>query len=364
MTEETLKELATGRTQIATAAGSTTFTAYPLQPAVWLKEIVDAAQNRWHFMDVCYVTRTQQGQKDIVLPYRTKYLGASGITYGTASPTDGTALTATAIDNLDGVTLTPTVQASRVSIANYALKINAVDLMRAAQDELVYSLGDKVDTYIATTIGNATSATSSATGAQSLYGGDATSDTTLAAGDVLTTDLVATARKLLMSKNKQYRASTGVGGGYGAIQAATIAGNPWMPSADEPFVLFIGPAQEEAFLKDSQFVNAAEYGGREALLNGEIGRYLGIKIVVTNNVEQVASGAEGPDAETANAGANMTRCIMLKAKRAIAFAWGQEPTLSFFDNTPQISKDVVLEAAYIASVVHSDAICFIDVADA
>jgi hypothetical protein len=60
----------------------------------------------------------------------------------------------------------------------------------------------------------------------------------------------------------------------------------------------------------------------------------------------------------------MTRCIMMKAKRACAFAWGQKPTLKFFDNVPEVSQDVVLETAYAASVVHADAIVFVDVADA
>ncbi len=99
-------------------------------------------------------------------------------------------------------------------------------------------------------------------------------------------------------------------------------------------------------------------------MNGEIGRYLGLKIIVTNNVEQVAAGAEGPDAETANAGATMTRCILMKAKRSVALAWGQKPELKFFNNVNEISQDIVLESAYAASVIHADAIVFIDVADA
>ena len=180
----------------------------------------------------------------------------------------------------------------------------------------------------------------------------------------MTTDLVARARRLLMSKNKQFRATTGNGGGFGAIQTATVAGNPWTASAQEPFVLYIGPAQQEAFLTDSQFTNAAEFGARGPILNGEIPGYLGIRIVVTNNVEQVASGSEGPDAETANAGATMTRCILLKAQKAVAFCWGLKPKLSFFDNVNEISQDIVLESAYDIEILHADAIIFIDVTDA
>jgi N4-gp56 family major capsid protein len=361
--KETIKELATGRTVNADIRGSSD-TTYRLEPTVWLKQIVDAAKQQQYFMQTCYVTQTQKGQTDLVIPKRTKYMGSTGITYATDAAADGTKITATRVDTSEGVRLRPTVQASRVTIANDQIRTNALDVMKYAQDELIYSIGEKIDIAIATKIGDANSCTSALSGAQILYGGDATSDTTLAAGDVITTDLVAKARRLLMSKNKQYRATAaGTGGGYGAL-TGTVAGNPWTSSPDMPFVLYIGPAQQEAFLTDSQFTNAAEFGGRGPILNGEIPGYLGIRIVVTNNVEQVASGSEGPDEETANAGATMTRCILLKAQKACAFCWGLKPKLSFFNNIPEISQEIVLESAYDIEIIHHDAIVFIDVADA
>ena len=131
-----------------------------------------------------------------------------------------------------------------------------------------------------------------------------------------------------------------------------------------PFVFYIGPAQQEAFLTDSQFTNAAEYGGRGPILNGEIPGYLGVRIVVTNNVEQVSQGVEGPDAETANCGATMTRCLLVKAKKACAFCWGLKPKLSFFNDVPEISQHVVLECEYDIEILHSDAIVGVDVTDA
>ena len=361
--KETIKELATGRTVNSDVRGSSD-TAYRLEPTVWLKQIVDAAKQDQYFMNTCYISQTQKGQTDLIVPLRSKYMGSSGITYATSTPVDGTKITATRIDNLDGVRLKPTIQASRVTIGNDQIRQNALDVMKAAQDELIYSVGEQVDIAIATKIGDANSSTSSLAGAQILYGGDATSDNTLAAGDVITTDLVAKARKLLTTRNKQYRATAaGTGGGYGAV-SGTVTGNPWTNSVNEPFVMYIGPSQQEAFLTDSQFTNAAEYGGRGPILNGEIPGYLGIRIVVTNNVEQIASGIEGPDEETANAGATMTRCILLKARKACAFCWGLKPKLSFFNNIPEISQEIVLESAYDIEILHHDAIVFIDVADA
>jgi N4-gp56 family major capsid protein len=357
-----IKELA--RTQEADVQGSA-YSIHTLEPAIWLQKILDAAKVRFFFLNFCYLTELQQRQKEVVIPMRKKYLGASGVSYDTATPADGTAVTSTVLDNLEGVTITPAMQASRVSISNYAIRVNAVDLIRAAQEDLIYSIGDKVDQYIAVTIGNAFGSTSSIAYATTLFGGSATSDATLAAGDVMTTDLVADGRKALMSRYKEYRAAnTGAAGGATGAVTGTVLGNPWISTPDEPFVLFIGPAQELAFLKDSQFVNAAEYGSNKVIMNGEIGEYIGIKIISTNNVEQVASGSEGPDAATANVNVNMTRCIMLKAQKAAAFCWGKQPSLKFWDNVPQVSQDVVMEAAYAAAVIYSDAIAFIDVADA
>ena len=363
MEMQTIKELT--RTFDTDVRGSEVRNSYGTEPAIWLSQILDAAKQRFYFLNFCYITELQKGQKEIDIPMRKKYLGSSGVTYATSTPADGTAVTATVLDNLEGVTISPAMQASRVTISNYAIQVNAVDLIRAAQEELVYSIGDKVDQYIATTIGDALGSTSSIAYATTLFGGSATADSGLAAGDVMTTDLVADARKALMSKYKEYRASnTGAAGGATGAVSGLVLGNPWISTPDAPFVLFVGPAQELAFLKDSQFVNAAEYGSNKVIMNGEIGEYLGIKIIVTNNVEQVASGSEGPDAATANVNVNMTRCIMMKSQKAAAFCWGKQPSLKFWDNVPQVSQDVVLESAYAASVVFADAIVFIDVADA
>ena len=99
-------------------------------------------------------------------------------------------------------------------------------------------------------------------------------------------------------------------------------------------------------------------------MNGEIGEYLGIKIISTNNVQQVNAGSEGPDSATANVNVAMTRAVMMKAQKGCAFCWGKQPALKFWDNVPQVSQDVVMETAYAAAVVYPDAIVFIDVADA
>jgi N4-gp56 family major capsid protein len=46
--------------------------------------------------------------------------------------------------------------------------------------------------------------------------------------------------------------------------------------------LAIPAAQEEAMLNISNFINADQYGSRDGLMNGEIGRVFGFRVIVTN----------------------------------------------------------------------------------
>lgn len=358
--KETIKELT--ETGASSVQGTTVGTKYGLQPIQYLKEIVDAAKNNLYFLNFVKQVNLPKGNHDVTVPKKSTYEGRSGISFDTTERTAAD-ISWTTLDNLASVIITPTVVLSGYALTKTAIHTNVLNVVDIAKEELSYGLADRVDSFIATTIGDATSTTSSATGAQTIYGGDATSDNTLSAGDTLTTELISEGAKLLQTVNKQYRASTGAGGGYGAI-SGTVTGNGWQNTKDDPFVLFLGPAQEKILRDSSQFTNAAEYGGNEVVQNGEIGQYLGIKIVVTNNVEQVASGSEGPDAETANAGATMTRCILMKGKKAFTFVWGRSPELNVWEYNERDQVRMSLVTHYSGSVIYGDAIVFIDVADA
>ena len=161
-----------------------------------------------------------------------------------------------------------------------------------------------------------------------------------------------------------YRAS----GQYGAETkvTATYFKNPWRSTPDDPFVLFVGPSQMEALEKDSQFVNAAEYGGREVVLNGEAGKlkYLGIKVVMTDHMESVASGGTTIDGESSTAGTDCTRCILMKPKAAAAIVYGEKPYVDSWDEKDQDSVRVGVFMVLAVSVVQGDAIVLMDVADA
>jgi len=60
--------------------------------------------------------------------------------------------------------------------------------------------------------------------------------------------------------------------------------------------LVIHPKQENNLIKLSSFVDASVYGGREVVMNGEIGRYLGMRVFVTTLVPRNGTTSTAYDA--------------------------------------------------------------------
>jgi len=359
-------ELTAGDTTTTETQGSS-FTAYALSPVNWLKEIVDAAKKKHYAAQLVQQHDLPQGTKDLVIPVRTKYLGSGD--WATSQSTQGSAVNFTKLDNLDGVTITPTDQNYAVSLSNRAIRTNVLNIVQQAKEELINWAGDVVDIAVFTALKDSSNqATSSAKGAQWLYGGEARLDSELAAGDTITTDMIADAKRMLMSTICKYWNVSSAG----SIQTSSASKNPWMPEAADPFFLLVAPEQAGVLEKDSQFVNAAEYGGREivegGLKVGEIGAignpYLGVRIIVSPNVPYYSTSDDSPDGESsANPGAAMHRCIMLKGKKAGALGWGQRPRLKVSQYDRELSTDIILEMAYQAKAVHTDAMVYLDVTD-
>lgn len=333
--------------------GAAMSSIYTNQPVMYGEELIDAAKNRFFFLQAVNVVELPRGHKDYVEYKRTKFLGSSGITFDSGEKA-GSDISNTSLDNQTGVTITPTFYSSKMHIEDYSILVNVHNLIDLAREELVYGIADTVDAYVGTTIGDATEATAGAQGATMIYGGDATSDSTLADGDILTPEKISDGIRYLEGTDVFYWNSTT----FTKVAAATATKNGWVGYEK---VLFIGPAQKNALQKDSQFTNASEYGSNEVVMNGEIGKYLDVKVVVTNNIEKTASAATGPDTSTASA--NMTRCILCVPKKAFTFVWGLAPQIKVVPISWQAAQAIVLETAYAGSVIHGDAIVFIDVAD-
>lgn len=347
---KTVEEL--GHTTTTDVRGSA-YSGYELEPAVWEKDIIDAAKKQWYFAQFAYQTELGEGKKDAIVPIRSKY----GLSWE-ASVGESTEVNFTDLANLDGVTFTPADANYAIAISNRALRVNALDLLKAAKEELTYQAGDVVDIAVATALKGATAAGASTAGAQTIYGGDAQADSALTTGDKFTTDMVADAKTKLQSTICRYWTP----GSPAAEQVSSATKNPWKNEAGEPFVLFVSPEQENVLLKDSQFVNAAEYGSSEVLMNGEIGKYLGVKIVVTPNVPSFTVGGTSPDGGGV-AGATGHRCMMIKARKAMGLAWGQKPKLHIVPFESYLEQRLIMEMAYQAKTLQNDAIVFIDVTD-
>lgn len=311
--KQTMQDFTTGATTTASTGIST------LQGKYWVQEILKAAKQKMFFEQFAYITDVRPGNKDVEVP-----IASSNLTF-TATTAESTARTMTQIDNLTTVTFTPSTKKYGSTVSKDVVRTSQVDIVRWAREELVYATALVIDTAFATAIGTAGSP------AVILYGGDATSTGSLEAGDVMTTDLIA--------KGVRY-----------------LKANGWYPEPNRPFVLFLAAANEEALLKDSQFVNAAEYGGNEVVLNGEIGKYLGVRIISTEQVPAYTNWGGG-----ALAGHN---CFLLKATVSYGIAYGERATLDFEYKKDEAMFCMYLDVCFQCKTLQEGAIVLIKVADA
>ena len=334
-------------TTASNAKGSSaSTTTYLLEPRIWMKEIVDAGKKRLRFAEAAIQRDIPKGNANAIIPKRKAFL--SGSAWG-ATVTPGTAVNYTTMNNFDGVEVVPAWKNYGIAVTYDTIQQNVVDYVSQAREELSYRAGDNVDQDLVTTISGATQSSSTAVGAQTVFGGDAGAASSLAAGDVITTDMVAEGMRRLQSNVVRYW----TGGTDTAIALTTAQKNPWIN--DNDFTLIIAPEQEEAFRTDSQFINAAEYGSDKVIMNGEIGNYLGVKVIVSVNTKQDASGSVGT-IDGSTAATDINSCLLTKAKKGYALAYLKRPTLHVVDFPRELEVDLILEQAYGSSAIQEDAI--------
>jgi len=311
----------------------------------WLNEIIKGAASKKYYEQVCKVFTMPAGHKDLVVPYKMNWLASWDVTSdegGTQG--EGYTVPYTTKDNLSGVTITPTPESVGIAISYHAIRTNSANLIADAKEDLQEWVASYTDDAVSADIVAAADASVSVKGMQTIYGGDAYSEGTLDAGDVLTTDLITDAKTRLKSKYCYYYDSS--------TWTKGIEKYPWVSEPSKPFVLFIAPEQEGDLEKDSQFTNASEYGSNDIVLNGEIGKYHGVKILSTT---QTPAG-------TFNSLAGR-RCHMVKSQVCAASVYGEKPRLHVFDYPRELEKDMVMEIAHGSDTIHDDAIVEIRVLD-
>jgi N4-gp56 family major capsid protein len=297
----------------------------------WQDEVMKYAEDQRFFLQAIQENNTLVGKGDSVLTVM-KSTSALAVDSSPAGG-EGDVRDNTELTNLDTVDITPTFKRGKVSISKQLVMTSRLDLIAQAKYVIANALSRDVDQAIATALQAATVTTNR------LWGGDATGVDSLATGDVLTTDLIADAA-VLNKKNNFV-----------------------------PYAFFMAAEQEGTLRKDSQFTNAAEYGGNEVILKGEIGNYLGIKIIVTTNTPTYASGATDTNETPTTWGAAGHACIMLAKnhmgqKSAATLAWKEKPHIDYEYEKDEAIHKIYYDQAYAASLIEEGAMCLVKVTDA
>jgi len=268
---------------------------------------------------------TKSRDKTLRVPKTTSHLSI------TTTHTEGAERTYTEMTNLDTVDITPTFKLGAIAITKELVDTSRVDLIDTAKYMVAQDIEEGIEKAITEAID--TNVTTNV-----VYGGDATDPSELSAGDKITVDLVADAIKKVKDNNYV------------------------------PALLFIRPAQENVFYKSSQFTNAAEYGSNEVVLNGEIGKYLGVKVITSTLTQSYAQNAADLNTSLGNWAVAGTSCQLIGftagKKKPIVLAWKQKPTVSYEYLKRYANHYIYYDAAYGVGVIQEKACCLIKVSDA
>jgi N4-gp56 family major capsid protein len=354
MEDNTFKHANFANEVTSTTARGTSFTGYRNQGVEWQGDLSDAAIDTMYWLDAVDVKMLPAGNAQYIVQKRKYYATQGDISFDTTEPTTSD-ISNFGTNLVDGVVITPARYYKSATVSNFGNRTNLRPLVEDKRNEMSFGMTDLVDYTISRAIGDATETTSTVAGAITLYGGDATTDATLESGDVLTTELINEAEVLLSGRTAYYWNA-------GTFTASAGTKNPWTNETRDPYVLMIGQRQKQALRNSSQFVNASEYGSRVVISSGEIGEYLGIRVIVSNNTESVAASGTAPDGGSAPT-VNMTRCILMKGRKAYTFVWGEKPKFTPFVKEWRDQRGIVLTADFDGSVVHDDAVVKIDVSD-
>jgi len=241
------EEIMVGKALETNSFQSTATSAGYINPTVWVRMIEDFAK-----------------AKVVVAPLGVVYnelLGAAGDSLNVqfsaeisaAALTESTALTASAITYTQR-TFTPTEYGVGIAITRKERIRSINDIMADKTRDMGYALAKKKDQVIFTEL---VASAGNTIVANSVVASALTTTDTLDTGDIA--NAISTMRKV------DY----------------------------QPKYIILHPACENSLLKASDFVDASVYGGREVVMNGEIGKYLGLKVLTTTLVPTNSSEGNG-----------------------------------------------------------------------
>lgn len=273
--QEVIQELseqeATTQELAATTTSSGRFDR--LQAEEWLDQVVYDAEPRRRLLELSREHELASGDKATTIPRTNKALDMSGDN----TKAEGAERNYTEMDTLDGERVEITDnnwKEGGLRISKQKVMTTPVDVMETARTHLARQIARDVDTELRDNIIAAANAVDTSTGAVdgTSYDGD-----TLSADDVhFVTD--AGSGHVIDQTTSGRLTPDSI-----AEAAARIEANDW-----EPFALVISSDHKKDLRTDSQFTNAAEYGSQDVILNGEIGTYLDIRVVVSNTISDEA----------------------------------------------------------------------------
>lgn len=230
--------------QAIDAAATDTASLAATIPEVWGARVLEYMSEQFVFAGIPGVmNRELVGQPGDIL-HLPKFDQDLTDAAATAENADASVFEITTTD----ITFTPTEYTSGVEITEKSMSRSTVAIMEEASRRLAESHSSAVEKAIVTEL--------EATVNAGTNSGQLLDKT----GSQFSEDFVAEARRLFKENAKSY---------FGG-----------------QLVMVIPPKFMQVLEKSTQFTDASIYGGREAILNGEIGRYLGVRILVSNFIRQ------------------------------------------------------------------------------
>jgi len=263
---------------------STATSAGYINPTLWVRQIEDFAK-----------------AKTVMEPLGKKIMNLFGVAGSSAKEqfsaeitasdlTESTAITPSAISYTQ-ITYTPGEVGLAVTITQKEKVRSINDIMADKAKDMGYALAKKLDVDIFAVLDAASVGTEVTPNDVDV--------SAIASSDTLNTDAIADA--IAGIRGKDYEAK----------------------------YLVIHPAQEKALMKLAQFVDASVYGGREVVMNGEIGRYLGLRVLVTTLVP-------------ANATKSTAKNAYVLDQDSFGIAWKQQTV--FRDDYKVLEREHILAA--------------------
>jgi N4-gp56 family major capsid protein len=288
-----------------------------VQPSSWSDLVVLYSQPYLKFIDAVIQNRDLVGSGEVTLKWP---LASSNITLAN-SKSEAATRTMTEMTNLTAATFTPAWVGGGVAVSQETVLTTRFGVLNFAKQQIALYRATKIDGDIGTALAGASNQ-GSAIGA----GAYVNNVNQLAAGDVLIPSLVNKARAGIKSYNF------------------------------DPKLLYVAPQQEQALMDDPQFINSAQYGSNEVVLNGEIGKYLGLKAIVSTQVPSFSNGGSGGTL------AGHT-CVLVDPSKAAGLVWKEEGAISTQYFPDERLHKIYLDMMYAVGTLQTRAIGTIKVLD-